>query len=137
MVKFYKILNHRADLKIKVCGKTKEKLFENSMIAMLKIAKYQPETKAQKVKTKIKIKSFDSNSLLIDFLNETLYLIETKKLTFQKVEFKKLAENAIEAYLIGKPLKKIGTQIKGVSYHDLNLQKEKNRTWTATILFDI
>jgi SHS2 domain-containing protein len=136
-MKKYQILEHKADLKIKVFGKTKEELFENAMVGMLKAAKYQKKLKTQKSKVKIKIKSMDLPSLLVDFLSEILYLVETKKIVFEKVEFKKFTENEIEAILIGKPLKRMGVHIKGVTYHDLDIHQEKDKTWQATILFDI
>jgi SHS2 domain-containing protein len=135
-MKKFEILEHKADLKIRVFGKTKEELFENAMLGMLKSAKYEKEAKNQKSKVKIKIKSIDLLSLLVDFLSEVLYLVETKKLVFEKVEFKKLTENEIEAILIGRPLKRMGVHIKAVTYHDLKiLQKEKG--FEAEVLFDI
>ena len=88
-------------------------------------------------KCKIKIKSIDFPSLLVDFLSETLYYCETKKLVFEKIEFQKFTNTEIEAKLIGKPLKRIGVHIKGVTYHDLDIYQEKDGTWQATILFDI
>jgi SHS2 domain-containing protein len=136
-MKNFEILEHTADLKVKVFGKTKKDLFENAMIGMLKAAKYQKKLKSQNSKVKIKIKSMDLPSLLVDFLSEILYLVETKKIVFEKIEFKKFKENEIEAILIGKPLKRMGGHIKGVTYHDLDVHQEKDKTWQATILFDI
>jgi GxxExxY protein len=133
----FEILEHKADLKIRAFGKTKEELFENAMVGMFGAAKYQKNLKSQISKAKVKLKSVDFPSLLVDFLSEILYLVETKKLVFEKVEFKKFTENEIEAILIGKPLKRMGVHIKGVTYHDLNIHQEKDGTWQATILFDI
>jgi SHS2 domain-containing protein len=132
----YEILEHKADLKIRAFGKTKEELFENAMIGMFESAKYEKEVKNQKSKVKIKITSADLPSLLVDFLSEVLYLVETKKLVFEKVEFKEFSENEIEANLIGKPLKRMRVHIKGVTYHDLDIHQEKGE-WQTTILFDI
>jgi SHS2 domain-containing protein len=132
----YEILEHKADLKIRAFGKTKEELFENATAGMFEAAKYEKEVKSQKSKAKIKITSADLPSLLVDFLSEVLYLVETKKLVFEKVKFKKFSENEIEAILIGRPLKRMGVYIKGVTYHDLDIHQEKGK-WEATILFDI
>jgi SHS2 domain-containing protein len=136
-MKKFEILQHTADFRIKVFGRTKKELFENAMVGMFEAAKYEKKLENQKLKIKIKIKSFDLSSLLVDFLNEILYLVETKKLVFEKVEFKKFTRNEIEATLIGKSLKRMGVHIKGVTYHNLDIHQEKNRTWQATILFDI
>jgi len=136
-MKKYQILEHITDLKIKVIGRTKKELFENALKGMLKAGNYQKDSKSQISKLKVKIKSFDFPSLLVDFLNEILYLVETKKLVFEKVKFKKFTENEIEANLIGKSLKRMGVHIKGVTYHDLEVHQGEDGTWQATILFDI
>jgi GxxExxY protein len=133
----FEILEHKADLKIRVFGKTKEELFENAMVGMQKAANYEPTKQPTTKRLTTKIKSADLPSLLVDFLSEVLYLVETKKLVFEKIEVKKLTENEIEAILIGRTLKRMGVHIKGVTYHDLDIRQEKNRTWQATILFDI
>ena len=137
-MKKFEILEHISDLKIRVFGRTKKELFENAMLGMFEGAKYEKtiDAKHREIKVKIKIKSVDLSSLLVDFLSEVLYLVETKKLVFEKVEFQKFTETEIEATLIDSPLKRIGVQIKGVTFHDLNIRKEKN-IWQAEILFDI
>jgi SHS2 domain-containing protein len=136
-MKKFEILEHKADLKIKVFGKTKEELFKNAMLGMFEAAKYETTKQLTTKQQTIKISSLDLPSLLVDFLSEVLYLVETKKLVFKKVEFKKFTENEIEAILIGKPLKRIGVHIKGVTYHDLNIHQEKDGTWQAIVLFDV
>jgi len=136
-MKEFEILEHKADLKIRVFGKTKEELFENAMIGMFESAKYESTKQPITKQITTKIKSVDLPSLLVDFLSEVLYLVETEKLVFEKAEFKKFTENEIEAILFGRPLKRMGVHIKGVTYHDLDIHREKNGTWQATILFDI
>ena len=85
-MKKYEILEHKADLKIKAFGKTKEELFENGMIGMFESAKY--ESRGKEIKRKIKVSSPDLHSLLVDFLSEILYLTETKKEVYQKLTLK-------------------------------------------------
>jgi SHS2 domain-containing protein len=136
-MKKFEILEHKADLKIRVFGKTKEELFKNAMVGMFETAEYETTKRLTTKRLTTKIESIDLPSLLVDFLSEVLYLTETKKLVFEKVEFKKFTENEIEAMLIGKPLKRMGVHIKGVTYHGLDIHQEKNGTWQATILFDI
>jgi SHS2 domain-containing protein len=136
-MKKFEILEHTADLKIRVFGKTKEELFENAMVGMFEAAKYETTKQPMTKRLTTKIKSFDLPSLLVDFLNEVLYLVETKKLVFEKIEFKKFTENEIEANLFGKPLKRIGVHIKGVTYYGLEISQRKDKNWQATVLFDI
>lgn len=131
----YEILEHTADLKIKAFGKTIDELFENVMCGMFEGAKYESENK-EIVKEEIKVSSIDLPTLLVDFLSEALYLSETKKEVFHKVNFKKITEKEIEANLVGRKLKRMGVQIKGVTFHDLKIEK-KNSLYQAQVLFDI
>ncbi len=135
----YEILEHRADLKIRVFGKTKKELFKNAMVAMFEVAEYEPEKKdtAYETRQEIKIESFDLSSLLVDFLSEVLYFCETKKEVYHDIEFKKFTEKKLEAILIGKKLKQMRVHIKAVTYHDLILEQKKDGAWMAEVLFDI
>ncbi len=157
-MKKYEILEHKADLKIRVFGKTREELFGNAMVGMFEGAQYEPssaetrESKGGKAKREIKISSLDLPSLLVDFLSEVLYLSEVNREVYQKIQFKKFTEKEIEGMLSGKKLKRIGVIIKGVTYHGLdihqkperseggrrtNVLRPKDKTWETTILFDI
>ena len=134
-MKKFEILEHKADLKIRALGKTKEELFENMMVGMFESARY--EGKGKEIKREIKVSSQDFLSLLVDFLSEILYLVETRKEVYQKVDFKKFTDNEIEATLIGKKLKRMGIHIKAVTYYDLDVRQKKDGIWEATVLFDI
>jgi SHS2 domain-containing protein len=131
----FKILEHRADLKIRVFGRNKKELFKNALIGMFKAGKYEGEK--GKVKREIKISSFDSSSLLVDFLAEVLYFCEVNKEVYDIIKFRVFDDNNVEGTLVGKNLKNIGVQIKGVTYHNLEIRQRKDGSWEATILFDI
>ncbi|OGZ36908.1 MAG: hypothetical protein A3D38_02330 [Candidatus Portnoybacteria bacterium RIFCSPHIGHO2_02_FULL_40_23] len=133
-MKPYKILEHTADLKIKAFGKDLKELFLNAMLGMYKGAGYSGE--GEKTKREIEISSIDLLALLVDFLSEVLYLTETEQEVYQEIQFQECGEKHIKAALIGQKLKKIETQIKGVTYHDLEIKKVDNR-WEAVVLFDI
>ena len=134
-MKNYEILEHVADLKIRAFGETKADLFLNMMKGMMESLK--PERIKKGEKRKIKINSPDLGALLVDFLSEVLYLVETKKETYQKVNFKKLTKNEIEAELVGKKLKRMGVHIKAVTHHDLDIHQREDGVWEAIALFDI
>jgi len=134
MRKFFEILPHKADLKIKVFGASKKELFLNAMKAMFEAAGIKPEGKV--VKRKIKIQSPDILQLLVDFLSEILYLSETENEAYFNIKFKKFSDNTLEGELFGKKIKEQGLIIKGVTYHNLEI-REKKEGYLATILFDV
>jgi SHS2 domain-containing protein len=144
-MKPYEILEHPADLKIRAFGKTKKELFFNTLKGMTESLK--PEIGEMIAKRTIKISSPDLEALLIDFLNEVLYLIQTNKEIYTNINFKKLTNTPhqkkfgtgqaeLEGELIGKEAKRFGEDIKAVTYYDLDIHQEKG-FWEATVLFDI
>ena len=132
----YKILDHISDLKIKVLGKNLPELFENAVLAIRECLRPEIEIPEKNTKSKIKIKSADLSSLLVDFLSEVLYQAQVNKEIYYKVKFDKFSGTELEAELFGKKVKRFGLEIKGVTYHNLEIKKIKNH-WQATIVFDI
>lgn len=130
----YKILDHKADFKIKIFGKSQKELFENGMKAIVDYL--APDFKKEKVKRKIKLKSINLETLLVDFFNELLYYFQTKKEVYFEIKIKNLTERAIEAYLSGNKVKRFSREIKAATYHDLKIKKEKGFL-TIEVLFDI
>lgn len=131
----YKILEHTADLKIKAFGKDKKELFENVMLGMQKALR--AKIKNKKVETKIRIESEDFSTLLVDFLSEINYLNEVNQEIFEKIRFEKFSDRKIEAEIFGRKVGSFGLQIKGVTFHDLDVRQRKDGIWEATVLFDI
>ncbi len=135
-MKKFEILEHKADLKIRVFGKTKEELFLNALLGMTESLK--PDVKpGGKIIRQIKINSLDSPALLVDFLSEVLYLIQVNKEIYNNVRFKKFTNTEIEAELFGQKVERFGEDIKAVTYHQLDVCQRKDGIWETTVLFDI
>ena len=140
----YEILEHKADLKIRAFGKTKEELFLNMLSGMEESMKAELKKPKEKTKRQIKIKSLDSSALLVDFLSEVLYLTQVNKEIYNEIKFIKFTDPStssgqaeLEAALSGQKVERFGEDIKAVTYHSLDIHQKKDRTWEATVLFDI
>jgi len=137
MAKKYEILEHKADLKIRVFGKTKEELFLNALLGMQDYMKPELKKPEEKTERGSKIKSPDLPALLVDFLSEALYLIQVNKEIYNNVKFKKFSNLEIEAELFGQKAERFGEDIKAVTYHGLDIYQKKDGNWEAAVLFDI
>ncbi len=135
-MKKFEILPHRADLKIRAFGGNKKELFLNMLLAMAESQK--PEIKSkERTKREIKIKSIDSPALLVDFLNEVLYLSQVNKEAYLDFKFKKFKDNELEGELIGQKIDKFEEEIKAATFHNLDVHQKKDKTWEGVVLFDI
>ena len=148
----YQILEHTADLRIRVFGRTLEELFGNALAGMMgylkKISKSQFPISKQ-IKRVIKISSPDWNALLVDFLSEALTLADINQEVYRQAEFvnfprpvadavqKKEAELFLEARLWGEKIGRFDKDIKAVTYHRLDIRRNKDGFWEATIVFDV
>jgi SHS2 domain-containing protein len=132
----YEILEHKADLKIRGFGRSKEELFLNMMVGMAECMQPEIQKAGKKVTRQFTIQSLDFPTLLVDFLNEVLYLSQTNKETYTDVRFNKLTEAELECEISGQKVKRFNEDIKAVTYHDLEIKNVDNN-WTAIVLFDI
>jgi SHS2 domain-containing protein len=138
IMKKYEILEHPAELRLRIYGKTIEKLFINAAEAMANILKHRltrAKRRLTQTKEEIKIESMDLNSLLVDFLNEVLAKSQINKCVYH-VSKLKIQNSKLIATLIGCPVERFDEDIKAVTYEDLNIQKI-NGAWQTILVFDI
>lgn len=136
-MKNFEVLEHTADLKIKVCGKDIKELFINAALAVAEqqkngIAEEKPEGEPEVVI----IESFDQTSLLVDWLNEILSRSDLSKKAYFDFKIERLTENYLKAEIRGRAVEQKETEIKAATYHNLKIVKE-NGVWQTAIVFDI
>ncbi len=137
----FETVPHAADMRIRVWGKTLRELFRNCLKAMASYLK--PEAlmgadKERRVRTPIKVEAVDLNSLLVEFLSETLAETDIHNIIFTNVLFKKFGENFLEGELLGARAEGLDKDIKAVSYHEVDVKRNHATGMYETILvFDI
>jgi len=114
-MKKFEILEHKADLQIRVFGRTKEELFQNALFGMQESMKPEIRKPDKETKRKIKIKSIDAAALLVDFLNETLCLSQTNKEFYSKADFTEFSDTELTGELFGQIAESFGEDIKAVT----------------------
>lgn len=141
-MKKYTLIEHTADIGIRVKAKNLKELFKNTALAMFEImAEKKPNTENRTPRTEnviIKQKADNLEELLVNWLNELLSLSATKELIFFKFKINKLDKNNLEAEVSGYEIKnyKVNTEIKAATYHQLKLEKNPSG-WSAEVIFDV
>ncbi len=135
----FKFLEHTADIKFQAFGKTLEKAFENSALAMFK-AMSDDKIKS-KIKKKIKVQGKDYESLLYNFLEELLFLVDSENFFVGKVKVKISGFN-LEAEFLGDSVKNYSCHIdvKAVTYNQMFVKKEKRaegELWVCQVVIDV
>ena len=141
-MKNYELIEHTADIGIRVKGSDLRELFRNAAAAMFDIAaEKKAKSKEQRAKSKnfiIKQKADNLEELFVNWLNELLSLSAAKERIFSDFTFRKLDEHNLEAVAMGEDIKnyKVNTEIKAATYHQLKLEQVKTG-WEAEVILDV
>lgn len=135
----FEILEHTADVRLKILGVDSLELFKNGVLAL---ANYLADGKllAAKSKAEKSLAFAVSNNhpaiLLVDFLNEALFAMQVEKQIVADVVFEDFKTNQLTGrFLFSKA--RIKKDIKAVTYHNLKIFRNKDRVLEANIVLDI
>jgi len=133
------VVEHTADIGITVYGKTLEELFANLAYGMFaqitEIEKVNPKEKVE-----VQIEGYDKESLLVNWLNELLYLSTIRRMFFSEFKLRKIRDNSLSAEIRGQKINpqkhSLHLEIKAATYHNLKITKTE-KGYQTTIIFDV
>jgi SHS2 domain-containing protein len=137
----YDFLPHTADAKFRAYGKTLEEAFRNSARAMFALITDIEKVKGKK-KVAVRVKAKRRDSLLFDFLDRLLFLLDTKGLLLHDVEDVKIREEkgvlVLTGTVVGDHYKRYETHgdVKAVTYSDMAIKEEKGG-WACQVVVDL
>ena len=133
----FKEISHTADVKIQARAPTLESLFSETCNALMQVM-YGTSRKGQ-IKREIVVTSDDTESLLLEFLSEVLFVSEVEGIVFSVARVRINGSN-LHADMDGEPFNKDrhaqGTEVKGISYSGLSIRQDANG-YMVDILFDV
>jgi len=124
----FKFLEHTADAKFQAFGKSLEDAFGNAALAMFSVMT-EPEKVERKIKREIKAKGDDEKSLLYDFLEQLLILLETEGFLLNHVEKIKIVDGELTAVAVGDKISEkydVHGEVKAVTYNEMDIKREKH-----------
>ncbi len=84
----------------------------------------------------MELEAEDAPALLADWLRELLFLHETRHADYARATFDRLGETVLEARLETEPAAPAVREIKGVTYHELGVERTEGG-WAARVIFDV
>lgn len=86
----------------------------------------------------IKLDAADTADLLQAWLRELLFLQETRDLDYQGCDFAELDETHLSARILPRRAPRpVVREIKGVTYHELEVRRQPDGHWRARVIFDV
>jgi SHS2 domain-containing protein len=138
-MKRFEILDHTADIGIIVHGDDLKMLFENAGEAFFHLITDLRKVKCR-IERRIEIEEESLDRLMVDWLSELLYLHDVETLLFKGFKVESVGRDGLKAVAKGEPFQEgihvIKTEVKAVTYHQLEVRQEKER-WRAQIIFDL
>jgi SHS2 domain-containing protein len=140
--KFYEILEHTADIRIRVKAGNLKTLFSRSARAMFDLIAERKTAldagKASKIELKVSQKAGNLEELFINWLNELLSLSASQSLIFSDFKIISFSENSLESAVLGQGFGnyRINKEIKAATYHQLEITKS-GKNWKVEVIFDV
>ena len=134
----FEFIDHTADAGIRVEAPTLEDLFETAGLAFTELVT-NVDSLDCRVERRFHLQEDDIETLLVSWLQELLYLLDTEDLVFGRFQVK-LHDFSLEAAAWGDVfdpnIHAMKTEIKAVTYHQLEVTKG-DQGWQAQVIFDI
>ena len=139
MKKAFEIINHVADVGIVAYGSDAKELFSNAALALFSLIT-EPESIEEKLQLDLEVSSEDMDSLLVEWLNELIYLFDVERILFNRFDIRSLTRNELDATCYGEGIDsikhKIKLGVKAATYHMLKLEQNRDG-YKAQIILDI
>jgi len=133
----YEVLDHTADVRFRVRGRTLDEAFAEAARAVSETM--NPNCTPGEIVRRIDVESGDTESLLADFLSEILYLSDAESIAFCSFEVE-IRGNRLTAFCRGEEFQREkhggGAEIKGISYSGLSLYRE-GESYVLEIIADV
>jgi len=135
----YQLLDHTADLRVRITGASRTELFRNAGLALADLI-CDPDTLTPDETLTVDIEGDDPADLMINFLRELLYLWTGKEKLVKMVSMTALSDTVlcacIHACNYDSRRHTILNEIKAVTYHQIAVEPAEGG-WQATVVFDI
>ena len=134
---YFEEIEHTADQALRVRGTDFKELLHNAALGMLQLTGVIPRSGPSRDR-KIEVQAPDREGLLVTWLEELLYLTETRGVTYTEFELHITDDTHLVAKVQETPIAAITRHIKAVTYHDLEIEEtEDGLSLKATIWGEI
>ncbi len=131
----YEELEHAADWSFRVRGRTLCELFTAAARALCRL-EHGDHPQAFTVTRAVQVEGGDRETLLVNWLNELLYLEQTNHEVYHDFDILTVGNTELHARVRGAPERNAQRHVKAVTFHNLEV-KQTADGWEATIVVDV
>lgn len=130
----FAVAQHTADIRIEISAASPEELFADGVRGLMEVMK--PEVSGDRATVTVEVESPDLTALLVDFMNEILLRCHIRREAFEP-ESILLSDHSLVARLHAAPVTRFEEDVKAVTYHEADVRRNEDGTWTTTIVLDV
>ena len=139
-MKPYEYVEHTADMGLLVRGKSLPDLLKNAAQGLFEtIAVVDTVNETDSVEIHLTAESVED--LFVEWLSELIFQHETKEIFFKRADIHQCSETEVSATVYGEPANfdkhEVYTEIKSVTYHQLQVERRSDNSWFAQVIFDL
>jgi SHS2 domain-containing protein len=139
-MKNFVFLEHTADVKFQAFGKNIEEVLTNSFLALKKAMLENKKIKKSKER-EINVKGKDYESLLYNFLEEIIYLLDADNFVISELKELKIKGFKLNAKILGDNASNydLKNKVKAVTYNEMFVKKEESpkKRWVCQVVLDV
>ena len=135
----FEVIDHTADIGIVAYGADIKQVFANAALGLFNLMADLDDFE-EGLQRDLELSAEDVEVLLIEWLNELIYIFDVEHIIFKKFEIEKLTSTEVKARCFGEKMKpgqhKLKREIKAATYHMLRISKVDG-TYKVQVIFDI
>jgi SHS2 domain-containing protein len=135
----YEYFDVTADVGVAAWGSTLEEAFRQAGLGVFALMA-DPEAVEERESREVPASGETRENLLVNWINECLYLHDIEGFLLRRVEFPIFEERRLLSRLWGEPADssrhRLGTLVKAATYHQLTLT-ETARGWEIRVILDV
>jgi SHS2 domain-containing protein len=136
--KDFEFINHTADVGVVAYGASLSEAFSNAARALFSLI-VELRSVRETLSRGIELKAPDDESLLVEWLNELIYLFDTENILFRRFDVTVLGEGRLRATGYGEKVDRsrhrLKVGVKAATYHMLRVTKDNG--YRVQVIFDI
>jgi SHS2 domain-containing protein len=131
--------SHTADVAMTLYGSDVPELLVNAAHALNSIVFARVDIKPEQERT-VKLRSVDDDTLLVDWLNELIYMLDAEQMVFGEFHVVRHSEGAADIRCLGEALDltrhAMAREVKAATYHGAHIRRNA-QSFAATVIFDV
>lgn len=135
----FRVLEHPSDLGIEATAPTLAGAFEQAALGLISVIA-EPETIEAREERRVEVEGLDSESLLVRWLSEILYLYDGEDFLLKESQIEFIETTKLSARVRGEKYDpnrhRLKLDVKAITYHQLSIETTNGMS-TVRVFFDI